>query len=225
MISKERQASLDQTYQSLKPMFQHMQRMLRGVSVLLDVGSGEGYLSLKMAEDLKAARAILVDKLEPLVDLPPNVTFRMFDIHDSNFVRSFQNKVQLITCFFAFHEFEDPIIAATNIISILPIGGNAVFVDYSQEGWKKHAQLIGNGDLAAQLHLHDDIQRTMMFGLDTNVGIRHFWESLFPRFPGECGIVFGGDTYKVFYIPKQWGEVKEPPEDIRLLLEELARKK
>lgn len=75
------------------------------------------------------------------------------------------------------------------------------------------------GDVHCQAHFREDMARVESggFGLDTDAGIRRFWGALFPHLPGECCLLFHGDVYSVLYLPRQWGEVKEPPSDWALM--------
>lgn len=129
VVSLSRGEAINRSFQSLRPM---MQFLARPGCAFLDVGSGEGVLSLKMAAELRAGRVILVDTLhEPVIALPAHTEFHRLDVHAEEFVRSFQYRVHIVTCTNAFHEFDDPVTAACNLIRVLPTGGATLILDYT----------------------------------------------------------------------------------------------
>lgn len=220
----DRNAGIELLYQGLGPMVRFLGQKVGLGKDFLDVGSGEGIISLKVAEDLQARRVVLVDRHPPIVELPAHAEFHQLDVHSKEFVRRFQNKVEVVLCLNALHEFDNITLAVTNIISILPISGIALILDYSEEGWERQRSNAVSGTVHCREHFIEDMGRAQSFGLDTNSGIREVWEDgFFPRMPGECCLSFGGDLYSVLYVPRQWGEVKEPPPDIKRVLESRSR--
>lgn len=222
MISNDRRSAIEQSYQSMRPFIQFLGQNVDVGCTFLDVGSGEGILSLKMAKDLQARRVILIDSVNnPVVDLPSQVEFHIINVTSPEFVHSFQNKANVVICLNAFHEFEDPAAAASNMINIIPIYGILLILDYSQEGWRRQLNIAVDSDAITQSHFQEDMERLQQTGFSTDSGIREFWEKfLFPQVPGECILSFSGDLYSVLYVPRQWGEVKEPPPHIRILLKD-----
>lgn len=231
MSLSNRRESIEQSYQLMRPMFQYVGRTVGAGGTFLDVGSGEGILSLKIAEDLQARRIILTDNAyRPMVDLPPHAEFHFCDVQSEEFVEQFQNKANVVVCQCVLHELPEPVTAAVNLIRVLPIGGAGLTLDYSEQGWAHQRAMAAAGEELCPGHFVDDMMRIRVvsqrlgFGLDTDAGIRKFWEEgLFPRVPGECALAFSGDLYGVLYIPRQWGEVKEPPPDIKRLLRSRSR--
>lgn len=203
-------------------MVQFLARKIGPGGTFLDVGSGEGIISLKMAEDLQARRVILTDNThKPVVVLPSHAEFYFVDVQSEEFVRQFQNQANVVVCQCVLHEVPKPVTAAVNLIRVLPIGGMSLILDYSEEGWAHQRAMAATGDAQCQTHFVEDMVRIKFvgFGFDTDAGIRRFWEEgLFPRVPGECSLSFNGDLYSVLYIPRQWGEVKESPPDIERML-------
>ena len=230
MSQSNRYAALEESYQSMRHMFQFLSRFYAG-GTFLDVGSGEGILSLKIAEDLKAHRIILIDFAhKPVVNLPPHAEFHFADVQSEEFVQQFQNKANVVVCQCVLHELPGPIIAATNVIRILPISGVGLILDYSEQGWARQRAIADAGEEQYPGHYEEDMMRVRFMSqvlglnLDSNAGIRTFWEEgFFPRVPGECCLSFSGDLYSILYIPKQWGEVKEPPPDIARILKSRRR--
>lgn len=226
MLSLTRREAIEVSYQSMRPAIQFLGRKIGAGNAFIDVGSGEGIISLKMAEDLKADAFILVDKqYAPVVNLPPNAAFYKIDVHSDEFVEKFENRANIVTCITAFHEFDDPVKAASNLIRILPEKGVTLVMDYTEEGWEIQQVLAASGNTSLKRHFLEDMRRAIRFGLDKDIGIRKFWEeAIFPGVPGECYLTLNGHAYSMLYVAWQWGEVKEPPPHIKRVLESRARK-
>lgn len=216
---------MERSYQTFRPMIQAMGRDLPQGTVFLDAGSGEGFYSLLFAADLKAKQVILIDiDKEPEVELPPHAEFHRLDIQSEKFVRKFQNRANVVVCLTTLHECSNPVIAASNLIKILPVNGVAVIMDFCGEGWEYQFQLAQQEGLGQMQHHMLDLATAGPFGLTTDEDIRQFWEEgMFPRVPGQCHLKFNGHLYIVMYLAKQWGEVKKPPPDIAALLKSLGR--
>lgn len=229
MIPPVRKLKMEQSYLSIGPFIQKIVqvfRIRRGVAHMLDVGSGEGFMALRMAEDFGAAKIILTDiKYPPIVELPHHAKFYKIDALSPKFLEKFQNEINLVTCLNTFHELEDPLVAAGNLLRVLPLGGITLILEYSEEGWARQSRIISTGGTEQERKHHaDDLQLAKKNKFDTNDGIRKFWEQeIFPRVPGECFLTFNADLYTVIYLARQWGEVKEPPPDIRKMIEELSK--
>src|SRR3989344_6140597 len=228
-ISPQRYAALEEAYGSMRHLFQFLARYRSGCT-LLDVGSGEGVLSLKIAQDLKAQRIVLVDNhYPPVIDLPPHAEFYFADVLSEEFVHRFQNQANVVVCQCVLHEVLHPAAAATNLIRVLPIQGVGLILDYTEAGWGQLRAEAKQGKEHSVGHFEQDTHNLSMvrqqWGIDlgTDTGIRDFWESFFPRVPGECVLTFSGGVYSVLYIPKQWGEVKQPPLDIAAVLRSRRR--
>ncbi len=211
---------MEQSYRGISPMIRYLGDKIGPGNTFLDAGSGEGAISLMMAQDLQSGRIILVDKINgPEVSLPPNAEFHRSDIESEGFVRRFQNMANIVICLNVLHELENPVCAAINLIRILPIGGASLILDYTEQGGDRQSHIAIQGDVRCLLHHQRDLVTTRQFGLNSNHGIRRFWDhGIFPRVPGECLLSFSGDLYSVLYIPHQWGEVKEPPPEIKRLM-------
>ncbi len=218
MIPSKRKALLEASYALMRPLILDLARQLfRPGFTMLDIGSGEGLLALKMAADFGAGNVILIDnEKRPNVKLPLNAKFYLMDALSSTMLEKFQNKIDLVTCLNAFHEFDDPLAAAGQLISVLHSQGVAVVFEYTEEGWHKARQLSMSSGDGPHRHFNKDVRRAQALGLDTNRGIRDFWEQrVFPGVPGQCNLTFMNELYLFLYIARQWGEVKEPPEYMR----------
>lgn len=225
MNLEERIASLHTSYQSMQPMFQDIGKKIGPNRVWLDAGSGEGILSLWIAHDIKAGITILVDVDSPIVPLPPQTFFYRYNIESTEFVQRFQNKVQVVMSLSVLHECRNPATAFSNLISVLPMGGIAFIFDYSEEGWSSQRDIAAQSKASVRQHFLADVANAGQYGLLTDTGIKHYWEDhIFPRVPGDCVLRFNGHLYSITYLPRQWGEVKEPPPDIRAHLEALGWK-
>ncbi len=213
-MRSRRQAILG-IYQSIKPAVQFVAKHLHHKDGrLLDVGTGEGIIALEVAQEFGASEVIFADVEDfLLVELPSNAKFQIIDVCSRDFLSKFQNKVTAVTCFKAFHEFEDPFQAAVNLISILPHNGILFLLDLTEKGWEHMEQINHEQGGGALLHHKDDLERIRSKGLklNTDQGIKDFWEGLFPRIPGKCNLQFIGEMYSVIYVAKQWGEVKPFP--------------
>jgi SAM-dependent methyltransferase len=200
--------------------FEALARPIKPVPVLLDAGCGNGYASLKLAEYFQPQKFILADIENNLeVQLPSNVEFQRVDVCSPDFLARFQSRVTAVVCVLALHEINDIVAAVGNLIQVLPQGGVTIFIDRSQQGWRVQRERCVLQGVEAMQHVSQDIARVVRFGLDTNSGIRRFWEKgVFPRVPGETYLAFNGYVYTVLYIAKQWGQVKQPPPDIAALL-------
>ena len=122
-----------------------------------------------------------------------------------------QNKVSVVTCCTAFHEFVDPNRAVFNLISVLPERGITVLFDYSEEGWERQRIVTALEGIWSVDHLRQDLENARRWGLTTTAGIKTFWEDWFKRVPGQCRLVFSGDLYFVLYVAQQWGVIKPTP--------------
>lgn len=228
MSQSTRRKAIEQSYQSMRPVFQSLSRVV-GVGVggaCLDVGSGEGILSIIIAQDLQARRIILTDQAHrPVVGLPPHAEFHFADVQSEAFVQQFQNQANAVVCLCVLHEVANPVSAAVNLIRLLPIGGAGLSLDYAAPGWAQERAIAAAG--AEHYPGHFKVVRVVrqLFGVgwDTDAGIRFFWESLFPRLPGECCLTCNGDLSSLFYIPRQWGEAQKPPPAITRMLQSRQR--
>ena len=216
--SPERVREIHMTHEGVKPMMVSLSRV-SGVctDTMLDVGSGEGIMTLLMAEDLRAKKIILTDAASsPVVPLPAHAEFHLIDVCSKAFLEKFQNNVGVVTCFAAFHEFKDPWAAAGQLIMVLPHGGVTLIFDGSEVGWVHLGErVLKSGDESVIQHYREDIRRVRRSGLDTDAGIRNFWEEkVFPKVPGRTDLTFMGDAYMVSYFARQWGEVKQPSPEV-----------
>lgn len=170
--------------------------------VVLDAGSGEGIIALKMAEELEATKIILVDaQWPPVVELPPHAEFHRINVESKDFLQEFTNKVGVVTCVNAFHEFKDPVWAAFNLFRILPVGGIALILDYSEEGWGRQRELALQEGGFTLRHYEEDMRSIAPRNLNANKGIETFWKlNVFPFVPGDCHFSLNGDGYVVLYF-------------------------
>lgn len=222
--SSEKEKKVNESWELMRPIIEFCKERLPPKPIILDVGSGEGILALKMAKTLKARKVILTDIVNSLVvQLPSNAEFHQVNVCSTEFLQKFQNRVQVVICFTAFHEFSDPIAALQNLISVLPIGGTTLIFDYSEQGWAHQRIITITEGSDSVLHFQEDIERIRQMGLDTDEGIKEFWErTFFPRVPGQCHLFFNGDLYTVVYIARQWGEVKPIPPGMKDILRKLG---
>lgn len=186
--NSEREKKIDESWKVISSFIEDFRKCLPPEPILLDVGSGEGILALRIAETLKAKKIILTDTEDFLtVQLPSNAEFHQVDVCSPDFLRKFQNRVQVVICLAAFHEFSDPIGAVKNLFGVLSIRGTTLILDYSKQGWARQRTITLAEDPTSILHFQKDIKRAEQTGLNTNKGIRKFWEeTFFPRVPGEC---------------------------------------
>ncbi len=215
-LAQRRRESISKTFEAMKPLLQFVaHRQMYRDGVMLDIGTGEGIIALEMAKEFGVSKVFLTDiKKYLLVELPSNAVFQILDVCGGDFVKRFQNKVTLVTCLKTFHEFADPFQAAVNLISVLPLRGMVFIMDHTEEGWDYLRRTAMDEGLGAQFHHEQDMERIRKSGLhlDTDEGIRDFWETwFFPRVPGECHLTFHGLMYSTVYIARQWGEVKPFP--------------
>lgn len=223
-LNSERKKKINQSWELMRDIIEFCGKRLPPEPVILDVGSGEGILALKIAGTLKAKKVILTDIVDSLeVQLPRNAEFHQVDLCSMDFLQKFQNRVQVVICLRSFHEFSDPVGAMRNLFGVLPIGGTTLIFDYSKQGWAHQRTITLAEDPTSILHFQKDIKKAEQDDLNTDEGIREFWEGMvFPRVPGECHLFFNGDIYTVVYTARQWGEVKPIPPGMEQILRRLG---
>lgn len=135
ILTEVRKRELDASFESRRPLLVDAAKIIGGVGTMLDVGCGDGYFDLKMADVFKPRKIILTDIENSLeVQLPSNAEFQEVDVCSQDFLKRFQNKPTLVTCSSALHETVDMFKAVLNLINVLPVGGTTLIFDYSEEG-------------------------------------------------------------------------------------------
>lgn len=200
-------------FNEYRPLLEVFAKKLYRGGILLDVGTGEGVIGLEAAKVLGVEKTILVDLADYLtVGLPKNARLDLVDVCSEEFVRRYQNKVKVLTCFSAFHEFADPFLGAAHIVQVLPLEGVALLTDFTEKGWTEVRASAEAEGVDSLRHYEEDIRKLQKNGLRTDAGIRDFWENqIFPKVPGECVLTFFGPVYRVVYLPREWGEIKPFP--------------
>src|SRR3989344_2052354 len=210
-MQEERIAQLEQFYRALHPIVREWGSVMSRDPLMMDVCSGEGVSALNIAKTFHAKSVVLSDIRNILrVSLPPNAKFEFADVCSPNFAQKYRGKMDVITCTMSLHELMNPIMALQNMLSVVPRNGLVFIVDYAEGGWAQQAKRAQSGE--GVNHYLSDLQNIRMFGLDTNTGIKHFWEtSVFPGIPGEASLSFRGEIYTLVYQQKAWGEYKPVP--------------
>ena len=122
VLTEVRKKAMDASFESRRPFLQDAARLIGPVGIMLNVGCGEGYFDLKMAEVFKPQKLILVDIQDLLqVQLPSNAEFQRVDVCSQEFLKRFQNRVTLVVCSQALHETVDIFKAVQNLFTVLPI--------------------------------------------------------------------------------------------------------
>lgn len=223
-LSESRKKQIDASFENLRDFFEHLAKPISSGTILLDVGCGDGYFDLKVAEVFKPEKIILTDIEDSLaVQLPPNAEFHRVDVCSDDFLKRFQNRVQVVICIATLHEIPDVFRAITNLVTVLPKDGVAFILDRTREGWLRQCEICKEEGADSIRHFKQDIDRATRLGLNSNKGIRQFWEEgFFPKVPGATQLFFNGDLYTVLYIAKQWGEVKPIPPELESQLRKLG---
>jgi SAM-dependent methyltransferase len=193
---------MDKTWNLLQPLVQMLGRVVKPVDTYLDVGSRECFIASRATKTLNAARAVFID-ITPCktITLLPNAVFYVMDVCGLDFVKKFKDRVSVVTCILAFHEFKDQVKAAHHLFDILPPNGAALIFDRSEEGWAQEAAMTAAEGPESHAHHQEDLRRMGCWGLHTNQGIQTFWERyIFPTLPGRGGFVLNGLCYSVLYI-------------------------
>lgn len=197
---QERIATAKKMHQAVGPPVLAYSRIIGGnIQCLTDVGCGDGLMSAMIAGDIKPDRAILVDHGSDLaISLGNNVRHMQLDVCADEFVRDLKERVHLLTCFFSFHEFKNPLFAARNMMDVLPSGAALFIMDRSEEAWAglKHMQR----SRADELHYQRDLKTIARTGLGTDSGIRAFWQDRVAAFTGHSvRYIDNGTMYTVVY--------------------------
>lgn len=204
----EREAEAHQAYQALfEPIIRHWEPAIRKHypnPTLLDAGCGEGYFSLHIGNTLGANRLILTDRANILaVPLPQNAEFHQLDMCSPQFRQQFHGQPDVLICMEAFHQLQYPIQGVTNLFSVLRQGAIGLLFDYSESGWSRRRKEAKYAAAYAS---------AKVTGVDTDAGIRHFWEQrVFPGVPGHTILSFHGEFYMVSYLSWNWGKFKKAP--------------
>ncbi|MFY9484710.1 MAG: class I SAM-dependent methyltransferase [Patescibacteria group bacterium] len=142
---------------------------------MMDIGSGNAAIAKRIFRLLGASKLHLVDPaLEPCRAELPIIQRHRRSILDEDFVAEFRSKIDLLTCVRTFHEFDDPILAARNLLEIFNHDGKGLLVvfDVSEGGWQSKRPLAPE---QAEHHRHD-IERVRANRLFKNEDIVAFWE-------------------------------------------------
>jgi hypothetical protein len=224
-MDQERLKQIKATYASMQPLIRDIARCIRPGVHMLDVGSAEGVLALKMAEDFKVEKLFLTDNQRvSMVHLPDYAESRHVDALSNTFIDLFQNKVELVTCIRTFHEFNEVLLGVHQLVNVLPLGGTLVLMECTYKGWEQQWKLSRTEGPLAYQHTMNDLNRASRNGLLADEDIRNFWEQrCFPGMPGECELLFCDELYVVIYRAREWYDVKEPPEWMRVQIDENLR--
>lgn len=202
-IEAQRLAAVRLAYKAVRPFVLGAKGVLGGrIQTLADIGCGDGIMTALVTQDVRPDFAVLVD-LENSLEIPTvgNVWFKKLDVCNKPFITELKDKVHLMTCFFSFHEFAEPLTAMRHMVEVLPRHAGALIIDHSEEGWTGLGRIIHTESQKAQRHYEEDLQRIAKTSLGTNSGIREFWEeSVRPNVEGRLIYSNNGTVYTVLYI-------------------------
>lgn len=207
---------MDEFYVGFEPVIACWATLFKNNPVVLDAGCGEGLLALKIAETFRAKKLILTDRVNIIdVDIPVYAEFHQIDICSAGFLERFRNQMHVVVSTMVFHEFANPLHGLANLFGILPEGGLALLIDHSEAGWR-HQEGVAEAEGTIE-HYRRDIENVKRIGIDTDAGIKGFWErKIFPMFPGQAHLCFYTGLYAVAYRAWKWGRVKPvPPREAR----------
>jgi hypothetical protein len=201
MVSlEERIATATRMHKAVGPSAFAVSEILGGkILCLADVGCGDGIMSAMIVRDIQPDRAVLVDNENKLaITLGAQVWHKELDVCDEKFVRELKGKVHLMTSFFAFHEFKNPLAAVRHMMEALPAGAAFFLMDRSEAAWSGLKAIRRDRD--DEVHYRKDLKNLARTGLGTDAGIRSFWQKKVPEATGRSVEYYdNGTMYSILY--------------------------
>lgn len=170
---------------------------------MMDIGSGNAAIAKRIFRLLGASKLHLVDPaLEFFPAELPIIQRHRSSILKQEFVDQFRSTIDLLTCVRAFHEFEDPASAASNLLELFNHNGRGLLVvlDVSEGGWESKRPL--NPEQAE--HRRQDVERVKANNLFRNKDIVDFWQraliEVAPRSEIVCPKEQDSEVASFYYI-------------------------